>query len=284
MHKNMCSTIAIIILYNSTKETIEKWKNYIEFHPEVFFLFVDNSECGMANIIEFSNATTISNEKNVGIAAAQNIGIKYAESKKFKYVIFFDQDSEIAPFFLQNIVLEFEKIKKNDPQIVILGPTIINKDLSVEYKHCDSLNKEGNAIVSSVISSGSIVDVDSFSIVGLMNEKMFIDYVDFEWCWRAQSKGYLCYRTHNIVLPHKVGQNLVSFCGYPIIISAPSRYFYQYRNFIWLLKLDYVPGEWKAKMLVRKLVELLILPLLVKQKFLTMKYMMEGLFAGILNK
>ena len=41
-----------------------------------------------------------------------------------------------------------------------------------------------SSIIVNIINNNIILDV------GLMDESLFIDWVDFEWCWRAKSKGY----------------------------------------------------------------------------------------------
>lgn len=276
----MNRVVLIIVLYNPTTATREKWLSYVDCLSNIFFCFVDNSKEKYFNVSK-SNAAVFSNRENLGIAKAQNIGIKYAIENNFDKIIFFDQDSDFEKDYIQDILEEFNLIKRKNPKIAVLGPTIIHKDSCVEYKHNDFVNDAKYAIVSHLISSGSIVDVDSFNAIGLMNEKMFIDYVDFEWCWRACFRGYFCARTHNVFLKHKVGQKDSLFLGYPIVISSPTRYYYQYRNYLWLLKCNYVPFKWKIKTFIRKTIELFILPCIVDKKLETAFSVIAGIKAGV---
>lgn len=275
--------LAIVVLYNPSNEILEKWKAYVLRHSQVFFYFVDNSQF-FAKVANTENSIYYGCQSNLGIAAAQNIGIKYAIENDYSYSIFFDQDSEIDGNFIQDLVREFDCIRKKNNQIVILGPRVINKDSLQEYKHRENMVDGAYAIASHLISSGSIVNVDVFKDVGLMNEKMFIDYVDFEWCWRVQRKGYLCGKASNVFMKHKVGQNMVSFLGVPVVFSAPIRYFYQYRNFLWLLRCCYVPLKWKMKMLLRKIVEPLFLVTFVDKRKEVLVNIMRGIISGMNNK
>ena len=279
----MSRILAIVVLYNPSIEILEKWRTYVQCHSQVFFYFVDNSQF-FANVANTENSIYYGCQSNLGIAAAQNIGIKYAIENGYYYTIFFDQDSEIDGDFIQDIVGEFDYVRKKNDRIVILGPRIINKDTLLEYKHREKIVDESYVTASHLISSGSIVNVDAFKNVGLMNEKMFIDYVDFEWCWRAKSKGYLCVKVCNVFMRHKVGQNMVSFLGIPIVFSAPIRYFYQYRNFLWLLRCSYVPLKWKIKMLLRKVVEPLFLIVFIDKKKELLVNIMRGIISGMNNK
>jgi len=43
-----------------------------------------------------------------------------------------------------------------------------------------------------------------------MNEDLFIDWVDFEWCWRARKKGYKIIGNANVVITHQLGDAAVT--------------------------------------------------------------------------
>lgn len=279
----MYRSISIVVLYNPSEEIINKWKSYVCRMTRYFFLFVDNSE-RTVNSIDGPNSFYLTNKKNLGIAAAQNIGIKYAIENHFDYVVFFDQDSEFDDLYIEKIIGEFIRIQHLEPKIAVVGPTAVNKDSFLEYKYRENTNKENYAVVSNLISSGTVVKVSVFKTIGMMEESLFIDYVDFEWCWRAISKGFLCARTHNVSLLHKVGSSSISILGRTVIISAPVRYFYQYRNFLCLIKRNYVPKRWKIKTFVRKFMEIVVLPWVVRKKIETIKYVFKGIKAGVIRK
>lgn len=276
----MSDILIIVVLYNQSVNIVNKWKRYVNDRRHLFFCFIDNSE-NACTPIEFSNSAYLANKKNIGIAAAQNLGIKYAQKNNYKYAIFFDQDSDVDDLYVERMKDEYVRIKERNHKIAILGPTVINKESSLEYKNNDLIGDYGFALAPQLISSGSITEVSNFEIIGLMDELLFIDYVDFEWCWRAEKLGFLCARTHNVFLNHKVGQTERFFFKFPIIVSASTRYFYQYRNFIWLLKRSYVPKDWKKKVIVRKFFEVFFIPWIVPNKIQTIKNIMRGIVAGV---
>lgn len=114
-----------------------------------------------------------------------------------------------------------------------------------------------------------------------MDELLFIDNVDNEWCWRAIHNGNLCCITTKITMLHKIGQQHYKILGMPFLVSAPIRYYYQYRNYLWLLRRSYVPLGWKYKSFIRKLVEIIIIPCVSKQKILIIKNMVRGIWDGL---
>lgn len=258
---SMCDICIIIVLYFPTDEQLDALIGMVR-HEKVPLIFVDNTPRFVNDKLlllerEFnSNIIYLPQNINKGIAEAQNLGImKAKDNSNLRYILFFDQDSIIEEGFVKKMIAEYLRIEKEGVNIAALGPTVFNIEKREKYKQGSSSVKQGKDgfyLLSTLISSGMMISINTLNTVGLMDSKLFIDAVDFEWCWRAKLKGYDCYMTENILLPHKVGIQDKSFLGYNIIISSPIRYYYQYRNFIWLLKRSYVPFNWKIKNFLKK--------------------------------
>ena len=131
------------------------------------------------------------NGDNVGIAEAQNKGINFLLNKKHcDYIVFLDQDSRIGKDYIDKITDTYIKIKSFEPNLALLGPTAINARSQEEYKSVFHPKKTIDNIFipqREIISSGTCVSVDVLKEVGSNLSWLFIDYVDFEWCWRANS-------------------------------------------------------------------------------------------------
>ena len=267
----------IVVLYNN------KEQNYLGLckQQNISLIIVDNTPERDLKLSK-NNLYYIPLCYNAGIAKAQNIGIEKAKELNCKYIIFFDQDSEISCQTIFNLQKRFESINIQNGNIGAIGPAIVNKITSEKYK--SESTDTGLSLVSTLISSGTMTSTDVITKVGSMNERLFIDLVDHEWCWRAMSKGFKLYMDNNVSLPHAVGAKSISFFGFPIIVSSPFRYFYQYRNTIWLLKLPYSPRKWRYKVIMRRFIELFIVPFETKHIFLTLSYMFKGIKAGLTSR
>lgn len=243
---------------------------------------VDNSSQSNFSGNTVGKMSYISLHKNTGIAKAQNIAIKIILlDHTIEHIIFFDQDSCFGENYPKQILNEFVQIKKTYPNLAILGPTIINKDNKKEYKsiiHKDIKGNNGFIFKKEIISSGSCVCKETFYDVGFFEEKLFIDFVDCEWCFRAISKGYLCGITSHLKIEHQVGKNQKNLGGHTIIFSAPPRYYYQYRNFLILLTRNYTPLAFKLGKGTKFLLRLIYFPF-IKGGFQRWKYMWKGIFA-----
>ena len=222
---------------------------------------------------------------NTGIAQAQNVGLRYILLQKdIEYVVFFDQDSRFPDTYPQNMVNEYTHIKNAYPRLALLGPTVVDNDTNEEYKsvfHKADVVDNSFIIRRDVISSGSVVARDVLKSVGLMIDSLFIDYVDFEWCWRAQSKGLVCGQTRNVSINHSVGINRHTFMGYMVQVWSPFRYFYQFRNYVWLSMLPYTPRQWIFATGFKSVLRLLYFPFFIKNGVKCWIQMWKGLFSAL---
>ncbi len=253
----------IIVLYHPSTEDVASVNHISKLYHTVV---VDNTD------------------DNKGIALAQNIALeKLKKEDGITHIVFLDQDSRLSDDYPLAVAREFERISQRQ-KLAFLGPSVKNECTGEEYKsviHHDQITSEGFIPRREVISSGGCTTVDCLKSIGLNDPNLFIDYVDFEWCWRAYSMGYVCGITPKLSISHKVGRRSVSLVGYLIILSAPYRYFYQFRNYLWLVRRKYVPLQWKIATGIKSVARLIYFPLFIKQGGLCWKYMVKGILAGL---
>ena len=269
----------IIVLYNPDTNDIDNVRRIAQYN--VGFV-VDNSLIPFMDGETIGNMSYICNKANIGIAEAQNIALREILKGDYEYVVFLDQDTRVAVDYPSQIAMEFSRI--DNDRLAVLGPQVVNAVTGGQYAsaiHKYEISENGFSLRKHIISSGSCMSINALKDVGLMWGELFIDYVDFEWCWRAASKGYQCGVTSHLQISHHVGQRELSIGKYKVIISAQQRYFYQYRNFIWLIQKKYVPLQWKCATCVKFLLRLVYFPILVNGGLKYWNNMIKGLKAGI---
>lgn len=221
---------------------------------------------------------------NHGIAYAQNRGLELAREIGCSHVVFFDHDSEPEADYVTRISAAYQEIRAEHPNLFILGPRMEEKTTGKEYRsavHHYETEDCGFSPRPSVISSGSCLSLEAVSKVGGLCEQLFIDYVDHEWCFRASKLGLVSGITDRITLKHQVGLKMKSFLGAKIFISQPFRYFYIYRNYLWLSRLGYVPRSWKLSSGLKLILGLVQSPFLTGQFRATVANQWRGLRAGV---
>lgn len=275
----------LFVIYNPNQKEILHIK---EVAANTQAVIVDNSSSRSTELKSEGNLHYLYLGGNKGIAEAQNVGINFITSHiNAKYIVFFDQDSVVDNNYTNAICSEFERVCKNRSNLAILGPTVIRKDDGTVYApfiRKETKDSYGFTVRREIISSGSCIPTSIIHAVGCNNPKLFIDYVDFDWCWRANSQGYICGITSKVKIYHKVGKHELHIGSYRVIISSPKRYFYSYRNYLWLCRKKYVPCDWKIKTGIKALARLFYFPLLVRNGIEIWKYMIKGVWEGLTKR
>lgn len=236
----------IIVFYNPSEEQLRRAERLsTTYHGAI----IDNSPTPVTDNGSIGNMHYIFNNGNNGIAKAQNVGIrKVLERAKTRYIVFLDQDSQVSDSYPESIVNEYINARKELPNLATLGPVLTdgkNDDAYSSKVHKTRHILPRLILKANIISSGSCIERDTFDKVGLFEDRLFIDFVDSEWCWRAGSMGYVCCQTENVRMTHTIGWKRLRIGPINDVVSVPFRYFYQYRNYIWMLPRSYVPRKWK---------------------------------------
>ena len=242
----------VVVLYKPNKDHLN---NVLNLAKAFRVYVIDNSEDSCT--ISHTNMDYIPLYENKGIAFAQNVGIKRMQTERFEYVLFLDQDSRISSDQILQLKDDYEFIYHTiDENIGCVSPTIINEDTGIGYKSHERMTSSFTR-QQFVISSGMLIPVNVICKIGYVCEGLFIDFVDHELCFRLKEYGYSIYSTNKVCLKHKIGNGAFFFLGQEIIVSKPFRYYFKYRNFIWLIKTKYIPYTWKIKSSILLLLEVL---------------------------
>lgn len=147
--------------------------------------------------------TLVLNSDNLGVARALNIGIERALALGFPWALLLDQDSCVDSDMVQTLFdVEAAYPKRDRLAVIGAGFTDIN-DMCQEPQDVAGGNSWEEK--ESVITSGSLISLRTFAIVGPFREEFFIDYVDSEYCFRARSKGYRVIKTRKAIMSHAIG-------------------------------------------------------------------------------
>lgn len=281
MSEKINDICAIIVTYNPTIcPVLNLAKQLSDQMCDV--IVVDNSFV-MNEILNSQLLNYIWLGGNKGIATAQNVGIKFCIESGYKTIIFFDQDSNINEQFISTL---FKPMLENNFEIC--APTFYDEKKGFEYAITD-VRRNGTRVKilsegktqpftsSIVISSGTIVRTDIFKQVGLMDDGLFIDYVDTEWCLRCFSKNILIHIIPQAKMIHSIGDNSLNFFGFCVPVHSAVRRYYRVRNSFHLLRFKHVPNLLAIREISFCFIHSLILIFTQKNK----KEYLFSFFAGI---
>ncbi|MGL5109295.1 MAG: glycosyltransferase family 2 protein [Vibrio ordalii] len=259
---------AVIVTFNPNVSVLSNLVISLESQVDNI-LIVDNASKNSEEIKSvFDNEAIVFLPENYGIAYAQNIGIKEAEKIGSRSVIFFDQDSQPRHDILQGLISAKLEAEITGVKVSVVGPFYCDSRTGTYSSYVKTVGKNTvkiskvNEHVKStrfhecdfIISSGSLIDLEVLSIVGTMDEKLFIDMVDIEWCYRASSLGYNAIVASNVIMPHTIGSHVIKIFGKEYPVNSPVRTYYSLRNMFYLMFLPYIPTVWKRKYLSKLII------------------------------
>lgn len=231
--------------------------------------------------------------ENKGVAAAQNSGIDYVRSNGGKYVVFLDQDSIPKERAFALLVESFFSFPC-DLKVGAVGSSYTLQSGSkgssfvrfcwfrFEKIYCDPDSDKVHE-VDFLISSGTFIPISVIDEAGPMQEKLFIDHVDTEWFLRAKTKGYRFYGCCSARLTHALGERAVRIWfgrWRTVPVHKGFRYFYTFRNSLWLYKQAHAPAKWISADVMRLTYIFLFSGLFVSPRRENIKWMLKGLRAG----
>lgn len=180
---------------------------------------------------------------NRGIGYAQNLGIGLAQERGCEFVILSDQDTLFPRDCVDVLVGALHRIEQQGTQAAAIGPAYVDSHasgqrpffLGFDRGWTSRIHGESGCVeVSGVIASGMLIRLSALPQVGLMNEALFIDWVDFEWCWRAIASGHRIIGCFDTVIDHQFGDDPVRIGPASFSIRSPIRSYYIVRNGIFL--------------------------------------------------
>ncbi len=187
----------------------------------------------------------IKNRKNNGIAYALNQIFELAELENMEWVLTLDQDS-ICP---QGMVDCFSGYINK--QTGIIAPLF--KDPKIEY---GSINSNNEVIeIQNCITSGSFTNLQAWKAVDGYDSSMFIDFVDFDFCYRIRKAGYKILQIPSVILNHTIGETEEkNIFGKRIVLTNHSnmRKYFIIRNFIYYRKKNCIIDKVEKKAMQKK--------------------------------
>ncbi len=184
---------------------------------------------------------------NSGIAHAQNVGIDAALADGADAVAFFDQDSSVSPGLLLTLLSALDRDAS-----AIVSPRYFDADTgatlpSLRVNRCGlsrAVHRDASAPtypVDVVISSGTVATKRVFEVAGKLDESLFIDFVDTEWCLRCRSKNVSIRVVPSASMRHRIGSRSIDLGVTTVMVHSPVRCYYQIRNCFHLLRKRHVP-------------------------------------------
>jgi GT2 family glycosyltransferase len=229
--KGIKDLVVSIVSYNSLNFLRECLDSILMNPPGIEYeiIVVDNASCdGTAEFVKksYPEVILISNDRNIGFAAANNKSIKKSHSK---YVLLVNSDCRVYKKSLDSLVEFMEK----NPKIGIAGPKIVNSDGTIQLscrRFPSLLNAAAHTILADIFPgnpfskkykladicrdnplkvdwvSGScmIIRKKALEDTGVLDEKYFMYVEDLDICYRMWQKNWEVYYYPQAEIMHHI--------------------------------------------------------------------------------
>lgn len=201
--------LIIILCYNGVALTLACLESLRQMrYPNADVLVVDNASRDDTPTLvraRFPEVAVIETGANLGFAAGNNVGLRHALAQGYDYALLLNNDTEVAPDFLDALVDAAE----SDPAIGIAGPTITYYEQPetiwsagglIDWRHGRSAMRGiGERDTGQYHAMGDVDFVTGCALLckravleraGLLDERFFMYYEETEWCVRAARAGF----------------------------------------------------------------------------------------------
>lgn len=232
--------------------------------------------------------------ENLGIAAAQNVGLAMADRAICGYAMLFDQDSCPAADMVARLREVLRERTVRGERVGAVGPRFIDDRLDnpppfiqingLRYERQACPTPDSVVPVHYLVASGCLMPLAVIDAVGSMREELFIDYVDIEWGLRARSLGYVSYGVCGAHMHHSLGDQPIAFRGRHYPTRQALRHYYMFRNAVWMYRQPGLPLNWKLADGWRLLLKYGFYLLFDKPRLASWRMIHKGLLDGLLQR
>jgi len=182
--------LIVIVLYKQSVSDSNAFNSIKKYLADYQVYFYDNSpEYNKENDLYIRSGNIyIHNPSNPGLSFVYNQAAEYALNKSYEWLLLLDQDT-----VLPDCILDFyQSIIKEYPEIMLFAPCVKIKDTNYYIspgkkilKRAISKGQKMTGKLSSkkytAINSGLLINVNAYLKCGGYNEKVFLDFSDYQF-------------------------------------------------------------------------------------------------------
>ena len=219
--------------------------------------------------------------KNIGIASALNHAAKWCVDNNYDFLLSLDQDSR----FIGDNLPRYKQKVTSYPSITDVGVFGVNINNRGNLLYGEEI---GSIEVLETITSGSIYPVNIFRDDNYFDDDLFIDAVDYEFCYRLRTQQNLKTIVFaDIHLEHEVGEGLRTKWGFTTDNYSAFRTYYIIRNqlIIWRKYPELFSPSYKKTYVKGHILGRIVKILLAEnKKYPKIKSIIVGFYHGLRGK
>ena len=247
---------------------------------------VDNTPGGHSSFDLPDGFVLLQSRRNTGLARALNAGVAAARGAGAASVVLFDQDSTPTPRLVSDLQAALaEATARHGPRCCIGPLHLDDAEAAVgRQSYGPAVARPASRELSPVTclpTSGMVFNLEALAAEDAFAEDLFLDLVDFEWCWRLATRGWTFYRAADVTMFHRLGISQERFLGLTYHVPAPYRHYFQVRDTLRLAARRYVPMYSKLRLVGVLPLKAVVYPLILDHGIERLRWMWLGLLDAL---
>ena len=201
-------------------------------------------EAAFAGLPHHRRLILIDNGDNLGFAAGNNVGIRFALGRGSRYVLLLNNDTVVGSTAIAAMV----RLLEEQPQLVGVTPRILYYDTDRVWncggdltalggrryhwhgRRADETPQDGWRQISFITGCAALLRTDLFCHVGLLSERFFFGEEDFEFAQRLRRARLPLACCYGATIRHKVSRSLAGAAQGPQADALANRIRLHYLN------------------------------------------------------
>ncbi|EGQ9836770.1 glycosyltransferase [Vibrio cholerae] len=275
MSKNLNMIAAIYLSYNPDIHVLNCSVQSALDECDLVYIYDNASENEFLLNSEDARVKILKGIDNIGIAGL-NILAELAIEQGAEYLIILDQDSMLPKGYVSRALQYLGKCE------AIVCPIYYDRERGTSSKcyNSKSFFKPSYEITDDsveylktdiAIGSGMLFSSKLWKKLKGLNEDFFLDCADIDFCFRAKEESIPIYLDTKSRMEHSIGYGYINFFGIKISKHSPFRHYLYYKNIICLIFYKYPPIQWKVRVLIKLIFQIVIYSILSQQKMQNVK-------------
>ena len=288
---------AVVVCFHPERGALEALVRTLALDCNPVVVVNNSPKVSLAFLEQLPRVHVLSPNMNLGVAAAINLANSVALDKGCDAVIHFDQDSTPVAGLASRLWARYESESAEaalpSRPIGALGPMLQDRRdgcwLSIYAPYNwgrRPLTPQADTVfdVDHMVTSGCLIPAQVLRQVGPMNEGLFIDAVDMEWCARARAAGLRLIIDGHERMAHAIGEEPTWFMGRRLHLHKPFRIYYMLRNALLVARDRSLPLGWRLTNLVCALRVGVVTLIVGRQRLDRAAYLCRGLWHGLTGR
>lgn len=194
----------LMVTYNAVPnfQRLEDALNFVKYA-----IIVDNNSGSRIKdaIGEFSSThprcIPIFNDANYGISRAYNAGAKFANTRGIEWLFFLDGDADFGDQYFAESFTMLKIAQNRGINLGIICPIVADSESLKKIRF-----KENFSFIRSAITSGIMINTETFFRVSGYNESIFVEAADLDLTKRVVKNGLKICRINKVLIAQPFGR------------------------------------------------------------------------------